>query len=278
MAWNDLTIAQRSQLMNMFRHSGITDLTQMRQTYDSISDDSSLSSLVGPTDIRTSPAPMYSEGGTIHIKPENRGKFTALKERTGHSATWFKEHGTPAQKKMAIFALNAKHWKHAGGGLLKTFGGGEEVKKLTNKSADFTPLPQRRDYNIWKRKISEYKGLDTDDPDYDYKGFYYENPDRAWRMLEEDPNEHFTDKYKTASHPTLSNESIYAEGRGGAWGKNIFELSDYLMENSDKTVNYLRENDPEVTPTYKGGIVINSSKVTAQKKKKWKHSHGGFNF
>ena len=54
----------------------------------------------------------YASGGKIHIKPENRGKFTALKKRTGHSATWFKQHGTPAQKKMATFALNAKHWKH----------------------------------------------------------------------------------------------------------------------------------------------------------------------
>ena len=59
-----------------------------------------------------------AEGGSIHIKPENRGKFTALKERTGHSATWFKEHGTPAQKKMATFALNARHWKHGLGGNL----------------------------------------------------------------------------------------------------------------------------------------------------------------
>lgn len=59
-----------------------------------------------------------SDGGPIHIKPENRGKFTALKERTGHSATWFKEHGTPAQKKMATFALNARHWKHGLGGPL----------------------------------------------------------------------------------------------------------------------------------------------------------------
>lgn len=65
----------------------------------------------------------YSAGGHIHIKPENRGKFTALKERTGHSATWFKEHGTPSQKKMATFALNSKHWnhRHAAGGLLRTF-------------------------------------------------------------------------------------------------------------------------------------------------------------
>lgn len=60
----------------------------------------------------------FAEGGGIHIKPENRGKFTALKERTGHSATWFKEHGTPAQKKMATFALNARKWKHSLGGPL----------------------------------------------------------------------------------------------------------------------------------------------------------------
>lgn len=48
----------------------------------------------------------------IYIKPANRGKFTDLKKRTGHSASWFKAHGTPAQKKMAVFALNARKWKH----------------------------------------------------------------------------------------------------------------------------------------------------------------------
>ena len=66
---------------------------------------------------------MFAEGGKIHIKPENRGKFTALKERTGKSASWFKEHGTPAQKKMATFALNARKWNHADGGHLFDAGG-----------------------------------------------------------------------------------------------------------------------------------------------------------
>lgn len=64
----------------------------------------------------------FADGGKIYIKPENRGKFTALKERTGKSATWFKEHGTPTQKKMATFALNARKWKHAFGGDLLTHG------------------------------------------------------------------------------------------------------------------------------------------------------------
>ena len=56
----------------------------------------------------------YNKGkdSGIHIKKKNRGKFTALKKRAGKSASWFKEHGTPAQKKMAIFALNARKWKH----------------------------------------------------------------------------------------------------------------------------------------------------------------------
>ena len=57
-------------------------------------------------------------GGKIHIKKKNRGKFTALKKRTGHSASWFKAHGTPAQKKMAVFALNARKWKHSHGGII----------------------------------------------------------------------------------------------------------------------------------------------------------------
>ena len=68
------------------------------------------------------PKPEFASGGKIHIKPENRGKFTALKKRTGHSASWFKAHGTPAQKKMAVFALNARKWKHEDGGYLYPFG------------------------------------------------------------------------------------------------------------------------------------------------------------
>lgn len=65
------------------------------------------------------PTENYGDGGhKIHIKKANRGKFTALKKRTGHSASWFKAHGTPAQKKMAIFALNSRHWgKKAHGGV-----------------------------------------------------------------------------------------------------------------------------------------------------------------
>ena len=60
----------------------------------------------------------FKSGGKIHIKPENRGKFTALLKRTGKSASWFKAHGTPLQRKRATFALNARKWKHAHGGII----------------------------------------------------------------------------------------------------------------------------------------------------------------
>ena len=69
---------------------------------------------------------LHKNGGKIHIKPENRGKFTALKKRTGHSASWFKAHGTPAQKKMAVFALNSRKWKHGDGGFLNVYDGESE--------------------------------------------------------------------------------------------------------------------------------------------------------
>lgn len=89
----------------------------------------------------------FADGGKIYIKPENRGKFTALKERTGKSATWFKEHGTPAQKKMATFALNSKHWSHDYGGILNRYIEGQEydldetvIKDLINKGYEIEYL------------------------------------------------------------------------------------------------------------------------------------------
>ena len=89
----------------------------------------------------------FADGGKIYIKPENRGKFTALKERTGKSATWFKEHGTPAQKKMATFALNSKHWSHDYGGSLNKYIEGqeydvteEEIKLLKKLGYEFEYL------------------------------------------------------------------------------------------------------------------------------------------
>lgn len=90
----------------------------------------------------------FANGGKIYIKPENRGKFTALKERTGKSATWFKEHGTPAQKKMATFALNSRHWSHADGGPIKKKTFEDWYKTIPADRNDTTSYNLRRAYEL----------------------------------------------------------------------------------------------------------------------------------
>lgn len=46
----------------------------------------------------------------IHIKPENKGKFTATKKRTGKSTEELTHSKNPLTRKRAIFAQNAKKW------------------------------------------------------------------------------------------------------------------------------------------------------------------------
>lgn len=94
------------------------------------------------------PSPIRASGGKIHIKPENRGKFTALKKRTGHSASWFKAHGTPAQKKMAVFALNSRHWRHDNGGLLHALDEGYQLGQIYDLSEEQVNELIRQGYEV----------------------------------------------------------------------------------------------------------------------------------
>ena len=48
----------------------------------------------------------------IHIDPENKGKFTATKKRTGKSTEELTHSKNPLTRKRAQFALNAKKWSH----------------------------------------------------------------------------------------------------------------------------------------------------------------------
>lgn len=118
-------------------------LMNLTDPYSSDSSSSSSTPFVDAVSMlaQRNPIQYFSDGGSISIKPENRGKFTRLKERTGHSASWFKENGTPAQKKMAIFALNSKHWKHGLGGNLFDGGGKKDnnPKPVTTGGAGYIP-------------------------------------------------------------------------------------------------------------------------------------------
>jgi hypothetical protein len=52
----------------------------------------------------------------IHINPANKGKFTATKKKTGKSTEELTHSSNPLTRKRAIFAQNAKKWKHADDG------------------------------------------------------------------------------------------------------------------------------------------------------------------
>lgn len=157
--WKDLTMSQRADMMDLYLSKGITSLDDMRSLYDSSISD-------------TAQGTSFSDGGSIHIKPENRGKFTALKKRTGHSATWFKEHGTPAQKKMATFALNARHWKHGYGGHIYD-GTSEDTQQMNIPYAgelpDVTVMPRRIANKSWDKVQERWVG--------DMPTYYAVNPE-----------------------------------------------------------------------------------------------------
>lgn len=83
----------------------------------------------------------------------------------------------------------------------------------------------KRSFNDWANKASAYKGIRIKgDPTYDYKDWYNEDPNRAYALLNDDPNAHFDDKWKTPYHPTFSDRSVYSNAKhpGGTWGRRDF--------------------------------------------------------
>lgn len=54
----------------------------------------------------------YIEVMAIHIKKENRGKFTQTMKRTGKTAEQLKHSKNPLTRKRATFAINARSFKH----------------------------------------------------------------------------------------------------------------------------------------------------------------------
>ena len=54
----------------------------------------------------------FDKGRSIHINPANKGKFNATKKRTGKTTEQLAHSKNPLTRKRAIFALNARKWKH----------------------------------------------------------------------------------------------------------------------------------------------------------------------
>lgn len=67
----------------------------------------------------------------IRIKPENKGKFNATKKRTGKTTEELTHSKNPLTRKRAIFAQNAKKWKHQDGGIVTPYGQWEYPGEVT---------------------------------------------------------------------------------------------------------------------------------------------------
>lgn len=81
---------------------------------------------------------MYGDGGSIHIK--HPGAFTAYKKRTGNTTQQALHSSDAHVRKMAQFAENASHWKHAYGGhiegLISPFHTGNIIERNGKSYAD----------------------------------------------------------------------------------------------------------------------------------------------
>lgn len=103
--WASLPIGEKSEYMRFFIRNGISSIPEMKRLYDESMSRQS-----------------YAEGGKIHIKKANRGKFTQEAGRAGMGVQEYARHilankdkYSPALVKRANFARNAAHWHDIGG-------------------------------------------------------------------------------------------------------------------------------------------------------------------
>ena len=143
-------------------------------------------------------------GGGIHIKKKNRGKFTESAKRAGKSVQEYARdvmkdpNATTLQKRRAQFALNAKKFKHQHGGTIRN-------------------LP----YEIWYSLLPPQFTNDPD-PKYDYEVAYkYASPQdlrnhgQGWGHLYsayQDPTTNIYHFAKRKDHDTINLELEFYNG------------------------------------------------------------------
>jgi hypothetical protein len=125
--WDKLSMPERAEVMKLAVQNGIYDLDTIIGGYNE-----------------------YAKGGKIHIKPENRGKLTALKQRTGKTEAELYNDGNPAHKKMVVFARNSRKWKHGDGGNL--FAPGGEIEDYVSARNYYKHIPTRS-HTGWSDEI-----------------------------------------------------------------------------------------------------------------------------
>ena len=205
--------------------------------------------------------PMLANGSGIHIKKENRGKFTETKKRTGKTTEELTHSKNPLTRKRAIFAQNAKKWKHEDGGEVHKPNGHRSI--LDNgwfRTKDLKknhPLTYQQGGNFTTGALADTIWEFPNQVKYG-NGNYNNVNNKLLSQLTPDSRGHYSDKVKLSNHPTHP-----SRGRFNKSGTKFY-LTDFGMQNPNLTLFGTADGnqDGQTTMIYKGGVVLPEITVT----------------
>lgn len=205
--------------------------------------------------------PYLAKGAGIHIKKENRGKFTETKKRTGKTTEELTHSKNPLTRKRAIFAQNAKKWKHKDGGEVHKPNGHRSI--LDNgwfKTKDLKknhPLTYQQGGNFTTGALANTVWEFPNQVKYG-NGNYNNVNNKLLSQLTPDSRRHYSDKIKLSNHPTHP-----SRGRFNKSGTKFY-LTDFGMQNPNLTLFGTADGnqDGQTTMIYKSGVVLPEITIT----------------
>ena len=205
--------------------------------------------------------PYLAKGSGIHIKKENRGKFTATKKRTGKTTEELTHSKNPLTRKRAIFAQNAKKWKHEDGGNVHKPNGHRSI--LDNgwfKTKDLKknhPLTYQQGGSFTTGALADAIYDNGSEQKYG-NGSYNNVNNKLLSQLTPNSKGHYDDKVKLSNHPTHP-----SRGKFNKSGTKFY-ITDFGMKNPNLTLFGTADGDQDgqTTMVYKGGVVLPEITVT----------------
>lgn len=205
--------------------------------------------------------PYLAKGSGIHIKKENRGKFTETKKRTGKTTEELTHSKNPLTRKRAIFAQNAKKWKHEDGGEVHKPNGHRSI--LDNgwfKTKDLKknhPLTYQWGGSFTTGALADMFRYFPNQVKYG-NGNYNNVNNKLLSQLKPNDAGHYDDIVKLSNHPTHP-----SRGRFNKSGTKFY-LTDFGMQNPNLTLFGTADGnqDSQTTMIYKGGVALPEITVT----------------
>lgn len=179
-----------------------------------------------------------ANGGPIHIKKANRGKFTKYcgGKVTSECIARGKRSSDPAVRKRAVFADNARGFKHGDGGPLNPYSAESLVNAIYDSSVR-----------------EEFLGK----PSHNYDFTQSEEWADSHGYLP-DSRGHRDDRVKKSTHPTHPSR--------GNWVGNVFNLTNKGIEDPNYILFGMNDGgqDPQAIMSYEEGIVLPETTITPE--------------